>query len=241
MKVPWWAFIGGLLGVPSGFLLGQYLVDSFGRSMLAGLRWQHRSALHARLDRGRSSRGDRLRSPRDVRACRQVDPRRAVGFDGEHRRSSARQDDPHVAAGRWGQVLLAAAVVLLKIFERGSLPLSMGINGLTVALCGVVLVTVWIAPRAAGLSSRSADESSARRRAPAGRRCAALHAAVRTVRRATGREHQSGHRLDSMQLLGTDTDCGAEGRPTARRLVDQRAVGARSARRPDIRRHVTIW
>ena len=28
----------------------------------------------------------------------------------------------------------------------------MGINGLTVALCGVVLVTVWIAPRAAGLS-----------------------------------------------------------------------------------------
>jgi putative ABC transport system permease protein len=52
-----------------------------------------------------------------------------------------------------GALLLAAAVVLLKIFERGSLPLSMGINGLTVALCGVVLVTVWIAPRAAGLSS----------------------------------------------------------------------------------------
>ena len=52
-----------------------------------------------------------------------------------------------------GAGLLAAAVVLLKIFERGSLPLSMGINGLTVGLCGVVLVTVWIAPRAAGLSS----------------------------------------------------------------------------------------
>ncbi len=40
---------------------------------------------------------------------------------------------------------------MLKIFERGSLPLNMGINGLTVGLCGVVLVTVWIAPRGAGL------------------------------------------------------------------------------------------
>ena len=28
--------LGGLLGVPSGFLLGEYLVDRFGRSMLAG-------------------------------------------------------------------------------------------------------------------------------------------------------------------------------------------------------------
>ena len=28
--------LGGLLGVPSGFLLGEYLVDEFGRSMLAG-------------------------------------------------------------------------------------------------------------------------------------------------------------------------------------------------------------
>ena len=47
--------------------------------------------------------------------------------------------------------MLAAAVVLLKIFERGSLPLDMGINGMTVAMFGVALVTVWIAPRGAGL------------------------------------------------------------------------------------------
>ena len=50
-----------------------------------------------------------------------------------------------------GVVLLAGAVVVLKIFERGSLPLNVGINGLTVALCGVVFVTVWIAPRGARL------------------------------------------------------------------------------------------
>ena len=51
-----------------------------------------------------------------------------------------------------GAGLLAAAVVVLKIFERGSLPLNVGINGMTVALCGVVLVTAWVAPRGAGLS-----------------------------------------------------------------------------------------
>src|SRR4029078_922579 len=45
-----------------------------------------------------------------------------------------------------GVGLLAVAVVVMKIFERGSLPLNVGINGLTVALCGVVLVTVWFAP-----------------------------------------------------------------------------------------------
>jgi putative ABC transport system permease protein len=50
-----------------------------------------------------------------------------------------------------GVGLLAVAVVVLKVFERGSLPLNVGINGMTVALCGVVLVTVWIAPRGAGL------------------------------------------------------------------------------------------
>ena len=50
-----------------------------------------------------------------------------------------------------GVGMLAGAVVVLKIFERGSLPLSVGINGMTVGLCGVVLVTVWIAPRGAAL------------------------------------------------------------------------------------------
>ena len=50
-----------------------------------------------------------------------------------------------------GAAMLAGAVGILKIFERGSLPLNAGINGMTVGLCGVVLVTVWIAPRGAGL------------------------------------------------------------------------------------------
>ncbi|PRC62575.1 hypothetical protein C6A85_02345, partial [Mycobacterium sp. ITM-2017-0098] len=48
-----------------------------------------------------------------------------------------------------GVILLAGSVVVLTIFERGALPLSVGINGMTLGLFGVVLVTVWIAPRGA--------------------------------------------------------------------------------------------
>ena len=81
--------LGGLLGVPSGFLLGQYLVDRFGRSMLAGSGGSIAAHFTPELIVIEQPR-DRVRNPRDVRACRQVGPRRAVGFDGEHRRSSAR-------------------------------------------------------------------------------------------------------------------------------------------------------
>jgi len=37
----------------------------------------------------------------------------------------------------------------LRVFERGWLPLEVGINGMSVGLLGVALVTVWIAPRGA--------------------------------------------------------------------------------------------
>jgi putative ABC transport system permease protein len=50
-----------------------------------------------------------------------------------------------------GALLLAASVAIAKIFARGALPLNVGIYGLAVGLFGVVLVSVWVAPRAAGL------------------------------------------------------------------------------------------
>ena len=53
-----------------------------------------------------------------------------------------------------GAGALVASVVVLKIFEHGSLPLNVGIYGMTVGLCGVVLVTAWLAPRGAGLAIR---------------------------------------------------------------------------------------
>ena len=49
-----------------------------------------------------------------------------------------------------GAGVLAAAVVVTRIFERGSLPLAVGIDAMAVGLYGVALVTVWFAPRGAG-------------------------------------------------------------------------------------------
>ena len=51
--------LGGLLGVPSGFLLGTYLVDTLRAIHVGRLRRHHRSALHAEPDRDRSGRRDR--------------------------------------------------------------------------------------------------------------------------------------------------------------------------------------
>jgi putative ABC transport system permease protein len=144
--------LGGLLGVPSGFLLGTYLVDRFGRSMLAGSGGSIAAHFTPTLIVMGAAAGivcgilamfgPAARLVRDG-------PLASMASAGGVQRARTIPMWPLIV----GAGLLAAAVVLLKIFERGSLPLSMGINGLTVGLCGVVLVTVWIAPRAAGLSS----------------------------------------------------------------------------------------
>ena len=145
-------FLGGLLGVPSGFLLGAYLVDRFGRSMLAGSGGTIAAHFTPNLIVMGAAAGivcgilamfgPAARLVRDG-------PLASMASAGGVQRARTIPMWPLIV----GAGLLAAAVILLKIFEHGSLPLSMGINGLTVGLCGVVLVTAWIAPRAAGLSS----------------------------------------------------------------------------------------
>ena len=139
-----------------------------------------------------------------------------------------------------GAGALAAAVVVLKIFERGSLPLNVGINGMTVGLCGVVLVTVWIAPRGAGLSIEllTIARPAVGRLLGADIRRYALLFALSAALLAESTSLAIGSH--SMQLLGTEQIADAEGRPTARRLVDRRPIGARSAGRPDFRRHVRV-
>jgi putative ABC transport system permease protein len=144
--------LGGLLGVPSGFLLGEYLVDRFGRSMLAGSGGS--IAAHFTPDLIAIGAvagivcGTLAMFGPAARLVREG-PLASMASAGGVQRARKIPVWPLIA----GAGLVAAAVALLTVFERGSLPLSMGINGLTVALCGVVLVTVWIAPRAAGLSS----------------------------------------------------------------------------------------
>ena len=142
--------LGGLLGVPSGFLLGTYLVDRFGRSMLAGSGGTIAAHFTPSLIVIGAAAGIvsgilAMIGPA-VRLVREG-PLASMASAGGVQRARRIPMWPLVA----GAGLLAAAVVVLKIFERGSLPLSMGINGMTVALFGVALVTVWIAPRGAGL------------------------------------------------------------------------------------------
>lgn len=140
--------LGGLLGVPSGFLLGTYLVDTFGRSMLAGSG----GTISAQFTPGLivtgacagilcgvlAMAGPAARLVRDG-------PLASMASAGGMQRARTIPVWPLIA----GVAMLAGSVVVLKIFERGPLPLSAGINGMTVGLCGLVLATVWIAPRAA--------------------------------------------------------------------------------------------
>ena len=144
--------LGGLLGVPSGFLLGEYLVDKFGRSMLAGSGGTIAAHFTPNLIMIGGAAGivcGTLAMFGPAARLVRDGPLASMASIGGVQRARTIPVWPLIV----GAGLLATAVVLLEIFQRGSLPLSMGINGLTVALCGVVLVTVWLAPRAAGLSS----------------------------------------------------------------------------------------
>ena len=143
--------LGGLLGVPSGFLLGTYLVDRFGQAMLAGSGGTIAAHFTPSLIAIGAAAGIvcgilAMIGPA-VRLVREG-PLASMASAGGVQRARTIPMWPLVV----GVGLLAAAVVVLKIFERGSLPLNMGINGMTVGMFGVVLVTMWIAPRAAGLS-----------------------------------------------------------------------------------------
>ena len=142
--------LGGLLGVPGGFLLGTYLVNRLGQSMLAGSGGTIAAHFTPSLIVIGAAAGIvcgvlAMVGPA-VRLAREG-PLASMASAGGVQRARKIPMWPLVA----GAVMLAAAVVLLKIFERGSLPLTMGIYGLTVAMFGIAAVTVWIAPRGAGL------------------------------------------------------------------------------------------
>lgn len=142
--------LGGLLGVPSGFLLGRYLVGRFGQSMLAGSGGSVSTHFAPKLIVIGAAAGIvcgilAMVGPA-VRLLRDG-PLASMASVGGVQRARTIPLWPLLA----GSGMLGAAVVVLKIFERGALPLNVGIDGMTVGLCGVVLVTAWIAPRAAGL------------------------------------------------------------------------------------------
>ena len=142
--------LGGLLGVPSGFLLGRYLVDRLGRSMLAGSG----GTIAAHFTPGLFVIGAAAGIVCGILAM--IGPAARLARDGPlASMASAGGVQRARKIPMWPLIVgvgaLGGAVVASKIFERGSLPLNAGINAMTVGLCGVVLVTVWIAPRGAAL------------------------------------------------------------------------------------------
>ncbi|MDP7726504.1 ABC transporter permease [Mycobacterium sp. TY814] len=142
--------LGGLCGVPSGFLLGTYLVETFGRSMLAGSGGTITAHFTPNLIAIGAAAGvvcGMLAMAGPATKLLREGPLASMTTVGGIQRARTIPLWPLVV----GALLMTSAVVVLKVFERGSLPLNVGINGMTVGLCGLVLVTVWVAPRAAGL------------------------------------------------------------------------------------------
>lgn len=145
--------IGGLLGVPTGFLLGTYLVDTFGQSLLAGSG----GAIAAHFTPNLITLGAGAGILCGVLAM--VGPAARLVRDGPlASMASAGGVQRARKIPLWpllvGVGLMALSVIVLTVFERGSLPLDVGINSMTVGLFGLVLATVWIAPRAARLLVR---------------------------------------------------------------------------------------
>jgi putative ABC transport system permease protein len=141
---------GAVVGLLGGLLFGTYLLDRFGRSMLAGSGGTIAAHFTPNLIGVGAAAGIVCGIIAMVGPAARLlrdGPLASMASVGGVQRARKIPMWPLVV----GVGLLAVAVVVLKIFERGSLPLSVGINGLTVALCGVVLVTVWIAPRGAEL------------------------------------------------------------------------------------------
>ncbi|HEY4794913.1 MAG TPA: ABC transporter permease, partial [Mycobacterium sp.] len=123
--------LGGLLGVPTGFLLGTYLVNRFGHSMLEGSGGTIAAHFTPSLIVIGAAAGIvcgilAMTGPA-LRLVREG-PLASMASVGGIQRARTIPMWPLVA----GAGALVAAVVVLKIFERGALPLNVGIYGMTV-------------------------------------------------------------------------------------------------------------
>lgn len=227
-------FLGGLVGVAPGYLLGTYLVNRFGRSMLAGSGGTiaaHFSpsmivigALAGTVSGILAMTGPALRLVREG-------PLASMASVGGAQRART--------VPRWlliaGVCSLATAIVVLTIFERGSLPLNAGIYGMTIGLWGVVLLTAWAAPRGAGLMIpllTSAHPVGGRLLGADMRRYAVLFALSAALLAQGASSAISSH---SMQLLGTTqlAEEKADRLPTALLIAAQSVLDQRDSQIAD--------
>ncbi|AFM19239.1 ABC-type transport system, involved in lipoprotein release, permease component [Mycolicibacterium chubuense NBB4] len=215
--------LGGLIGVLPGFLLGTFLVNRFGRSMLAGSGGTVAAQFTPRLivigvlagavSGVLAMLGPSLKLVRDG-------PLASMASAGGAQRARTIPLWSLIA----GAGALAVAVVVSRIFEHGSLPLNVGIYAMTVGLCGVVLVTAWLAPRGAGLAIgllTLARPATGRLLGADVRRYAVLFALSAALLAQGASSAISSH---SMQLLGT-TQIGQQ---KADRLPDSLLITAQS-------------
>ncbi|ODQ85274.1 ABC transporter permease [Mycolicibacterium holsaticum] len=223
--------LGGLLGIPSGFLLGTYLVDTFGKSMLAGSGGTitaHFTPGLVALGAGAgiicgvlAMTGPAVRLVRDG-------PLASMSSVGGVQRARTIPVWPLIA----GAAMLAGSVVVLQVFERGRLPLNVGINGMTLGLCGLVLASVWIAPRAARvlIEALTAVRPAVARLLGADFRRYTLLFAFSAALLAEGTSFAIG--AHSMQLLGTDQIAAQKGEllPAALLISAQSVLDQRDGR-----------
>jgi len=140
--------LGGLLGVPSGYALGTYLVDRFGRAMLAGSGGTITAHFTPNLILIAAAAGLvsgilAMTGPA-VRLAREG-PLASMASAGGVQRARRVPIWPLIPAVG----LMAGAVWVLTIFERGPLPLNVGIYAMSAGLLGWVLLAMCVAPRAA--------------------------------------------------------------------------------------------
>lgn len=142
--------LGGLLGVPTGFLLGTWLVHRFGQSMLAGSGGAisaHFTPSLIVIGAAAGMVSGVLAMLGPARRLMREGPLASMATAGGAQRVRTIPLWPLLA----GTALLATAVVVLRIFQHGSLPLAVGVDGMSLAQLGVALVTAWAAPRGAEL------------------------------------------------------------------------------------------
>lgn len=226
--------LGGLAGVPSGYLLGRYLVDRFGQAMLAGSGGTITPHFSPTLIAAGASAGvvaGLLAMAGPAFRLYRDGPLASMASVGGVQRARRIPTWPLVA----GIGAFVGAVAVLKVFEHGSLPLNAGINGMALGLVGVVLVTAWAAPRGAALAVRflTAARPAIGRPLGADIRRYTLLLALSAALLTEGTSGAIGSH--SMQLLGTEQIAAqkSERLPTALLITPQSVLDQRDGRLSD--------
>ncbi|MDX1885590.1 ABC transporter permease [Mycolicibacterium sp. 120270] len=226
--------LGGLAGVPSGYLLGRYLVDRFGQAMLAGSGGTITPHFSPTLIAAGAAAGvvaGLLAMAGPAFRLYRDGPLASMASVGGVQRARRIPTWPLVA----GIGAFVGAVAVLKVFEHGALPLNAGINGMALGLAGVVLVTTWAAPRGAALAVRllTAARPAIGRPLGADIRRYTLLFALSAALLTEGTSGAIGSH--SMQLLGTEQIAAqkSERLPTALLITPQSVLDQRDGRLSD--------